>query len=238
MSNNRYYLLSDENEVYYSNTVQKKGNNIKMRSKNNLVNKDHKESYLSKLRSEKDLIDEPKENLEKEKEIMYPSDIKNKFENINDNNLLEFEKGWIIIQGNKKNTKIKRYECPPSNKYNVKMRLKDRLLISNRQYYISLYGVDKYNDMFISPYHDYNYFNRKISENQTKKMNEENAIKKCKCLFLNNRYRTEHLPYKLLENYEIIDNLDETDLNTVGEDKYNSDTDSDTDITTLPVNDI
>lgn len=165
MFSNKFHILSDEfNDDI---TLKKPIKPIK--------NKKKMDSYISKLKKEKE-------------NIIY-----------NETNV-EIQYGWIVMQGNKNSNKITHYEYPPSNKYDI--NIKEKSLFNFRKKYISLYGVDIYNEMFILPYHDYNYFNRSIEENKLIKQYEEDGKNKCKCLNLYDKYRPEHLPYKLYAKVE------------------------------------
>lgn len=165
---NKYYLLSDEfNET--SSSKQPIVKPVKLKKENKILQNN---TFINRLKKEKKPLKEDDE--------------------------IEIKYGWTILEGNRDNNKIKITENPPSNKYNVRKKIKKHNIPKSfRNYYIAYYGVDKYNEMFISPYHDYNYFNRSVKNNQIKRQLEENAKKNCKCLFLNDKYRQEHMPYKL-----------------------------------------
>lgn len=205
---NKYYLLSEDFENAEDDiTIQPIKKNSKKPKKNKqTVRAKEYETERGDINSQNNILPTTLSYIDR---INVKKEIKIEELTKNDEN----KNGWIVMQGNKKNNKITTYEYPASNKYYVKTRIKNNTF-NFRNYYISVYGVDKYNEMFISPYHDYNYFNRSTKNNQIKKQYEETAIKNCKCAFLNNKYRTEHLPYKL---YKVNDSFGNFNIKYISE---------------------
>jgi len=207
---NRYgCLLNANNEAVSANenktnSKQKKQAKLKANMKLFIANNTDKPSFYDKLIQpvpEKMVATtqhHPKKNEQKER-----------------NNRYRLPKGWVMMKGDKNHPGNITTTINPI--WNKKPRNDSELVELCNRYqkfrsnYITEYGTETYNKMFMFPNHDYHYFKRSP---------EENTYRNTEKKMYHDDYNKEYLPYIVTEYGAAVDNnMRNNELNN---DYYNS----------------